>query len=384
MSERLTIRSAQSCATDAQCAVQEFYAGVVQDDMALVVFFCSTDYDLDALAEEFNRLLPGVPVIGCTSAGEIGPAGYRRHSLVGCSFSGQSFTVVTGHLDNLQDFEISQGRAFAHDLLQSLESRNSDVNPEECFGFLLIDGLSVREEAVVRAFQHALGHIPIFGGSAGDDLQFGRTQVFHKGAFHDNSTVLTLIRTDLPFRIFKTQHFVCDEERLVVTEADSAHRIVREINGLPAAQEYARLVGCDVAQLSPSHFAAAPLVVVIDGTEYVRSIQKANADGSLTFYCAIDEGLVLRRVHGLDILANLESALADVRRQLGTPQLVLACDCILRQLEITEQELTDAVGAVFKAHHTIGFNTYGEQFGGVHVNQTLTAIAIGHRSQAES
>jgi hypothetical protein len=25
----------------------------------------------------------------------------------------------------------------------------------------------------------------------------------------------------------------------------------------------------------------------------------------------------------------------------------------------------------------VGFNTYGEQYGGVHVNQTLTGVAIG-------
>jgi hypothetical protein len=28
----------------------------------------------------------------------------------------------------------------------------------------------------------------------------------------------------------------------------------------------------------------------------------------------------------------------------------------------------------------VGFNTYGEQFCGVHVNQTLTGIALGSRS----
>lgn len=50
-----------------------------------------------------------------------------------------------------------------------------------------------------------------------------------------------LIQTPLPFKIFKTQHFVSESERLVVTEADVARRIVTEINGLPAAQEYARI-----------------------------------------------------------------------------------------------------------------------------------------------
>ena len=41
-------------------------------------------------------------------------------------------------------------------------------------------------------------------------------------------------------------------------------------------------------------FADSPFVVKIDGANYVRSIQKVNPDGSLTFFCAIEEGLVLR------------------------------------------------------------------------------------------
>jgi hypothetical protein len=35
------------------------------------------------------------------------------------------------------------------------------------------------------------------------------------------------------------------------------------------------------------------------------------------------------------------------------------------------------VAELFRSNNTIGFNSYGEQFHGVHVNQTLTGIAIG-------
>jgi len=39
--------------------------------------------------------------------------------------------------------------------------------------------------------------------------------------------------------------------------------------------------------------------------------------------------------------------------------------------------LKDRVGEIFSRNNTVGFSTYGEQFHGVHVNQTLTGIAIG-------
>ena len=37
-----------------------------------------------------------------------------------------------------------------------------------------------------------------------------------------------------------------------------------------------------------------------------------------------------------------------------------------------------AVGDVLRRNNALGFNTYGEQFCGVHVNQTLTAVALGY------
>lgn len=371
------IRRAQSCATDAREAVREFHAAVVQPDMALVIFFCSSEYDLESLAGEMRRLFAGVQVVGCTTAGEIGPAGYQDHSLTGASFPASSFNAVSGRIGHLQQFSLATGQAFAQALLQKLESQAPHADADNSFALLLIDGLSVREEPVTRVLQGALGKLPLVGGSAGDGLNFGRTHVYLEGRFHADSAALILVTTRLPFTLFKTQHFVATDERLVVTGADTAHRIVKEINGLPAAGEYARILGIDAGDLAPLRFAAWPVVVMIDGTNYVRSIQKVNPDGSLTFFCAIDDGLVLRLARGVDLLENLETTFTQIRAEIGPPQLVLGCDCILRKLEISQSALSDRVGEVLLRNNTIGFNTYGEQFHGVHVNQTLVGIAIG-------
>jgi hypothetical protein len=377
MEKRGRILSAQTKAAEARQAVREFYEQVRQPEMELVVFFCSSQYDLDALADEINCLFAGVRVVGCTTAGEIGALDYCKNSLVGASYPSSNFAVVTGLLQNLQQFDLARGQAFSGQLLQSLESRVPESEVKNCFAFMMIDGLSIREEPVVRTFQNALGRIPLVGGSAGDDLAFARTWVFSDGAFHTDSAVLVLAWTSLPFRTFKTQHFCSDNERLVVTEADPARRIVKEINGLLATEEYARLVGCPLEELGARSFARSPVVVVIDGTDYVRSIQKANPDGSLTFYCAIDEGLVLRVAHGEKLVENLDGTFDSIRSDIGPLQSVLACDCILRNLEMSQDNLKQVVADIFRKNNTVGFSTYGEQYGGVHVNQTLTGIAFG-------
>ncbi len=378
------VRLGHSLLQDARLAARAFHDAVAQRDCALVLFFCSSLYDLDALADELARLFDGVTVVGCTTAGEIGPAGYCRHSLSGVSFCRSDFSAVVGRLDGLQQFDMTAGHVFAGELLARLKALTpSREAPAHCFGLQLIDGLSVREERVSHALQSALGRIPVIGGSAGDDLKFSRTSVYHEGAFHSDCAVLALIGTRLPFMAFKTQHFATEDERFVVTEADASRRVVHEINGLPAAQEYARLVGVACEGLGPAQFAAHPVVVMIDGTDYVRSIQKVNADDSLTFYCAIEEGLVLRVARGQDMVSDLSRALDGVRAQIGPPELVFSCDCILRHLEMDAGQQREAVADLLVRNNCVGFSTYGEQYGGVHVNQTLTGIAIGRSLEVD-
>jgi hypothetical protein len=91
----------------------------------------------------------------------------------------------------------------------------------------------------------------------------------------------------------------------------------------------------------------------------------------------MEDGLVLRGARGIDLLKNLEQTFTQIRAEIGPPQLVICCDCILRKLEILGGSEKDRVFGIFQQNNAIGFNTYGEQFNGVHINQTLVGIAIG-------
>ena len=117
---------------------------------------------------------------------------------------------------------------------------------------------------------------------------------------------------------------------MVVTGAIPERRIATEINGFPAAEEYARAVGLELSQLNPLVFSAHPMVVKIGGADFVRSIQKVNPDGSLTFFCAIDEGIVINVAKGVDLVDNLNTLFGDIEQRIGPPRLVIGCDCILR------------------------------------------------------
>jgi hypothetical protein len=371
------IRRGQSFAVEASAAVKEFHAAVAQADAEAVLFFCSADYDLDVLGAEMRRLFDGIQVFGCTGAGFIGPRGYQERGISGASFARGSMVAVGASLAGLEFVSPLSCREFVQDLLQRLEARHPAADSGNSFALMLIDGLSGREEALTRSLQGALGRIPLTGGSAGDSLQFTHTKVYCNGRFAEDAAVLLVCSTDLPFVPFMTQHFVAGDRRVVVTAADAAKRIVYELDGRPAAEAYADLIGVKVGELDAGRFAASPMVVLIGGAAYVRSIGKLTAEGALKFYCAIDEGIVLRAAHGADLVGTLEREMAALEASVGPPQLVIGFDCILRRLEILQRQLQPRVEAILERSRVVGFSSFGEQYRGVHVNQTFTGVAIG-------
>jgi hypothetical protein len=162
---------------------------------------------------------------------------------------------------------------------------------------------------------------------------------------------------------------------MVVTKANPEERTVSEINAAPAAKEYARLLGKDPKQLSTFTFAAHPVVVKVGGTHHVRAIQRISENGDLIFFSAIDEGLVLTLADPMDMSDHLEKEMAKLSQERA-PDIVLACDCILRRLEAQEKQKSHALSQIMSDNRVFGFSTYGEQYNSMHVNQTLTGVAI--------
>ena len=65
-----------------------------------------------------------------------------------------------------------------------------------------------------------------------------------------------------------------------------------------------------------------------------------------------------------------------LHQRLGPLLLTIGCDCFLRRLELEARHGLEPVGAFLREQRVIGFNTYGEQFNGMHINQTFTGVAI--------
>lgn len=376
-----SLRRADSSLADPLGALGELSAILSIETSVLTIFFCSKQYATNEFSLALNKIA-GNAVIGCTSAGEITTKGYQNNTISAVSFGHEDFQAKVQSVGRLKEFTSDQ----AHDIVNILSKRlkiESEQDRRECFAFLLIDGLSVTEEPFAYKLQEALGEIPLIGGSAGDELAFSETLIYADGAFKSDSAVIVLIRTSLPWEAFKEQHLQPTNTRAVVTEADAEKRVVYELNAEKAAIEYAKMVGVSGPEaLTEAVFAKNPFMVQLGGNWFTRSVQKANDDGSLTIYCAIEEGLVLSLAKGQNMVSGLRKMMQNLEARLGKIQLALVCDCIQRRLELENTDQIGVASKVLSQYQSIGFSTYGEQYGSVHINQTLTGIAIGQRHES--
>ncbi len=369
------IRHGVSTASDTGQAVRELLDAIAQPDVGFATVFCSPRHDLRLIANELSGRMPGANVVGCTTAGEVSAEGYTDGAIAGVSIAGDACFSASRLIPQISAFHGSDGRDAATALIQEIKRMGGQPSPLTTFGFLLVDGMAFVEEQVTSAISTSLGTLPLFGGSAGDDRQHRETLVYCDGAFHADAAVLTLVYTNRPFKVFSTQHFVGTEQQAIVTAADPARRSIIELNGESAAVEYARLLGQDIDRLRADQSLLPPLVVRIGGAYYARSIERINADNTLTLACAIDEGVPLSIGRNTGMVANLERVFDDVRRTVGPPQVVIGADCCMRKAEAVG--LDRDMRRLFDLNHVVGFSAYGEQINAMHVNHTFTGVAIG-------
>lgn len=357
-------------------AVAAVRAELAGDILQHIIVFFSIDRDPGVLLAALKQDFPETHVSGCSTSGEIGPLGMMQGGMVFIAFPEAGFRMMSEVIPDIDKGGVERASEIARRLRIQMIGGASRSAKEHIFALVLIDGLSNAEEALTAAINLSLDGIELVGGSAGDGLVFENTVLIHRGKPIRRGAILFVIETAHPVRIFRTQNFEPTQVKLVVTAADTENRIVYELNAEPAAREYAAAIGLRLEDLGPHSFASYPFVVKIGGNYYCRCIRSVNPDGSLSFFCAIDEGLVFTVARPRDMLRTTLEALEDVDASLGGTDFVLGFDCILRRLDAESRQVRHQVEDIYQRFGVVGFHTYGEQFNAMHLNQTLTGIAF--------
>jgi hypothetical protein len=339
----------------------------------LVLFFASSKVNLGALGTALEKAYPNADVMGCTTAGEIVTGQMLSGSVVAMALPQDVIADCNVQIiSNVQEPD-SVDRA-VEGLEKHFRERSREWNHQKYIGLILIDGLTKAEERVMDRLGD-LTNVHFVGGSAGDDLQFKETFIYAKGRPHRNAAVLALLKPSRPFGIVKTQSFKQTGKTFTITKADERERIVYELDNKPAAEVYAKAVGCSVKD-APTRFMRHPIGLVAGDDVYVRSPQQIR-DGAIVFYCNIIEGSQVSLLEGTDIVGDTRAAMEKKAGEMGGKLTgVINFHCILRTLELQDRKKTGDYGKVFAQVPTVGFSTYGEQLTG-HVNQTSTMVVFG-------
>jgi hypothetical protein len=355
-------------------------------DAKLLVVFCSGAYDLEDLLAGIAESAPGVPLIGCSTAGEIATAGPGDRSVVVLVLGGAGFTVATA--------AATEASASLRDAGATVAATASGVaHCEHRVLMLLSDGLAGDQQEIVRGAYGVVGaEVPLVGGCAGDDLQMTKTFQLHDGRVLENAVVGAAIGSDAPLGIGVRHGWRRVGEPMVVTR--SAGNRVYELDDQPALDVYLdRLDAPPQARTDPAAFTRFALTHPLGlarrrGEEHVRFVGDADfEERSLGLIAEVPQGGLAWFMEGDDdsVLAATDGACADALGQLGDrpPIGVLAFDCIARRGVLGDSGIVTEVEriAVNAAGAPVaGFYTYGEiartrGVSGFH-NQTLVVLAV--------
>ncbi len=369
----MKVKIAHSIKQDPEEIIEDIKAQLQGFEAKLIQFYASPSINPTELNKKLYNELGNVPTIGCTSSGEIISGKMLDNSIVVMAMSGELIEDCRIEiLENISSNSLAVDNAFSS-LEEHLGKEMKDVSPDEYVGIVLIDGLSVKEEAINERIGD-LTNVTFIGGSAGDDLQFTETTVFANGRAYNDAGVVCLIKSAVKFGFIKTQSFKSKGKKVVVTKADEASRTVIEFNGKPAVEEYANLTEVDKKEIHTAFF-QNPIGLVYGEDFFVRSPQRVDQN-NIIFYCSIKEGMELDLLESQNIIEHTKKDLEKMVKNFGKISSIINFNCILRTLELKDKNQTEAYGKLFEEIPTVGFSTYGESYIG-HINQTATMLVFG-------
>jgi hypothetical protein len=362
-------------------------AALRHDDAKLLVVFCSESHDLAAVVRQIHARSGGVPLVGCTTAGEIATSGPGEASVVVAALGGDGFAIETAAAIGASD-DLRAAGAHAARCLPS-----SEEHPYRAL-LLLTDGLAGDQQEIVRGAYGVLGAgVPLVGGCAGDDLKMTSTFQLYGDRVLTDSVVAAGIASDAPLGIGVRHGWRRVGEPMLVTR--SGGNCVYSLDDRPALDVYLDHLGVvEPPGSDEKWFARLALTHPLGlsrhgGEEQVRFIGGADfADRSLSCIAEVPQaGLVwIMEGDAESVLSATDAACADSLAALdGQPPLgMLAFDCIARRGVLGDQGIRTEIGrlaSLAAGAPVAGFYTYGEiartrGLRGFH-NQTLVILSIG-------
>ena len=371
-----------SCAA----ALDAVHTAISGDDAKLLIVFVAITHDPVAVVETIRKAVPGVPVVGCTTHGEIGLGGPTDGTVMVAALGGPGFSIGVTVAEQASGRQREAGAEVAASMSQVLRQPHRVL-------MLLTDGAIRDQESILRGVYGALGaEVPLFGGACADGWRMTGGYLIADRVLTD-AVIGVAIASEAPLSVGVRHGWSKVGAPMIVTSSGDGR--VYTLDDRPALDVYLeRLEAPAAAYTDPATFTefALPRPLGIQRRSGIearnlstevdlagRSIGGGGAidHGGLTWVMTGDEG---------SILEATDAACRDAIDGLGggAPVGLLTFSCAALRAVLGDDGIhregehlsTWADGVPFA-----GFYTYGEiarvrGIDGFH-NQTLAVLALG-------
>ncbi len=352
----------------------------------LVTMFASRERDQHALNRAVReRLPPGTRLVGATTAGELDNNGiYEGQVVLGALYG--DFEVGLGLGSGLSVDAIGAGAAAIKRACEDLGVRQHDLDPRRYVGLVIDDGYRYKKEELLLGILEKNQTLVLVGGGAADsNLDPARqSALIHvDGEVAGDAVLVALFKTNAPWAALRSHWYEPTGEKLTITKVDESHTRALEIDGKPAAQRYAEILGIEnMADLefgTPKGFAVRPTALRVGREYFIRAAWKPLEDGSILFANLLEEGTELELMKMGDMAGLTRKFFTEeVPRRVQNPQAALLFHCGGRMWYASATNTVQQLAETLKAAPAAaGMNVHFEIYSGFHINTTLTALVFG-------
>ncbi|MEP6604092.1 MAG: FIST N-terminal domain-containing protein [Spartobacteria bacterium] len=341
-----------------------------------LILFVSPKYDAPVLVKAVQDRTKAKVTVGCSSAGEFTSEtqGEGKACAVAIKSSQLQFTAGIGRGIT------SDRRKAAEDMAANFRC-NKEASKEYCAALILTDALAGHADELIEELTLISGgNHQFFGGGAGDDANFKRTQVFLNDEFATDAAIALEIISQKPIGIGVRHGWSPATPPMRVTESKGA--VLVSLNAAPVLEvfeDHAKQTGQKFDRSDPLPFFLHNIIGIDTGNGHKLRVPLAvNPDGSVLCAAEIPVGasvciMSTDAESARDAAANATKAAVE-QLHGHQPQVALFFDCVATRLRLGRDfgiEL-DALRQVLGSTQFAGCNTYGQvartegQFNGFH------------------
>ncbi len=353
-------------------AADQALAQLIGEPKALLVF-SGTSYDDQELLSCVRKRFGAVPMIGCTTDGELSTQAFSHDGVLITLLSGQA----------IEDVRVGMGQNLEADPWAAVAQASAEMPASPALVLSTPSSLRSNLDETMRALQARFEDAPIVGGASGDRVEFTKAREFANGVSHADSIPLMAIYGDIEVGLGVASGWRPSGHTWVATRAEG--NIVYELDGRPALQTMEAWLGSAETSVT-IEFPLAVYPEGADGKFYLRAVYSVDKEtGAIRFPAEVPQGSsvrVTRATHD-GVLSGADQAVQQAMSEMSGPAdgcLVFSCTARKWMLGTRAEEERQHILSQTKAP-IAGFYGFAElgplgELGASIHNQTCVAVGL--------